>query len=96
MIEQLKRRLAELRAVRGRIDQRQLEADDWAVLGALLSKELERAEPGCESLIIEFSDEDDASGGVAGGEVAAADSTSELESKGDASDGSRRPKRRAE
>jgi hypothetical protein len=88
--ERIDRTLAELRALLGRIDQHHLEADDWAVVDALVSELIDQAEPGRERLIVELSDEEKASGGKTGGAVGAEDSTSECESKRDASDGTRR------
>lgn len=69
--ERLAAQLAELRAVLGRGEQRRLEADDWAVVNALLSELLGQAEPGQQWLTIEVSDEEEASSGT--NEAAAAE-----------------------
>jgi len=91
-IEELTRRLAELRALRARVEQRQLEAGDFAVLGALLREQIAEVEAGGEAPIIELSEEEYAARGRTGGAVGAGDSTSEHASQGDASDGTRRPR----
>lgn len=70
MAERIAPTLAELRALLGRIDEHRLEADDWAVVDALVAGLLDQAEPGQEWLSIELSDEEDGSGRKTGGEDA--------------------------
>jgi hypothetical protein len=69
--------LAELRALLGRIDEHRLEADDWAVVDALVAELIEQAEPGKEWVVVELSEEEKDSGGKTCGAVGAEDSTSE-------------------
>ena len=90
MAERIDRTLAGLRALLARADQRHLEPDDWAVVDALISELIDQAEPGREDLIIELSDEEEASGWKTRGAVGAEDSTCECESKRDVSGGARR------
>lgn len=52
-------KLAELRALLRRIEEHRLEADDRAILDALICEVIERAEPGQEWLTIELSDGED-------------------------------------
>lgn len=63
MAERVEATLAELRALLGRVQQRRLEAGDWAVVNALVSEEIDQAEPGQEWLIIGPSEDDEDSGG---------------------------------
>jgi len=90
MAEDIYRKLSDLRALLGRIDQRRLEADDWAVVNALISEVIDQAEPGSEIVIIELSEEEKAVVGRTGEAVGAEESTSECESKREASDGTKR------
>ena len=74
--ERLAARLAELRAVLVRVEQRRLEADDWAVVNALLSELIDQAEPGQQQwLTIEPLDEEEASSGT--NETVAAEESTE-------------------
>lgn len=54
------RKLAELPALHERVEQGHLEADDLAVLRALLSEVIEQAEPGQEWVTLELSEEEKA------------------------------------
>jgi t-SNARE complex subunit (syntaxin) len=42
-IERIERRLAELRALLERVEQKHLEADDWEMVDALLAEVIEQA-----------------------------------------------------
>jgi hypothetical protein len=63
--ESIDRALAELRALRAlrmRVKERRLDADDWAVVSAVLAKQIDEAEPGQEVLVFELAEEDGQSG----------------------------------
>jgi hypothetical protein len=72
--------LAELRALLGRIEQRRLEPDDWAVVDGLLSEFIDQADPGQELVVIGRSEEEEA--------VDTEDAPSDCESKRGAHHGS--------
>jgi hypothetical protein len=75
-IERIERRLAELRALLERVEQKHLEADDWEMVDALLAEVIEQAKPGQEWLTIGVSEEE-AFAGRTSGTVGVEDSTSE-------------------
>ena len=62
--KRLAARVAELRAALVRVEQRRLEAGDWAVVRAMYSELIEQAEPGQQWVTVELSDEDEASSGT--------------------------------
>jgi hypothetical protein len=77
MAERIELTLAESRALLARIERKQLEAGDWAVVDALLSEVIAQADPGQQWLTIEFSDEEDTPGSETGGAVGVEVSTSD-------------------
>ena len=92
MVDRVDRMLAELaerQALLGRVDQRRLEADDWAVLKALVTELITEAEAGNES-VIELLDEVEASAWQNGGSAVAEDPP-DCEPKRNGSDSVRGP-----
>jgi hypothetical protein len=75
--ERLAAELAELRALRKRVEHRRLEDADWAVVSALASKAIEQAEPGQQWVSLELSEEEEALDQRTGAVVGAEDSTPE-------------------
>ena len=76
-VERLERELAELRALRQRVERKRLGDGDCAVLGALISEVIEQAEPGQEWVTIEVPEEGEASVGQTSEAVGVENSTFE-------------------
>ena len=67
-IERLKRRIAELRAGLGRVEQRRLEAGDWAEICAMFAEAIAEAESGQQGVSVELAEQEDGSGALPSGE----------------------------